>query len=537
MQRFLDPELFPNDLIADYHQTAVPLGFKSLYRLVAWLGIKPLLFNQFIPILLGIATTAYCFGICLEMLPIPVAGFVATVLMNQNLWGHEDIISGTPRAFLYPFLLAFLYYLLRRSLIPLTASIILLGLFYPPPMLIVAGMLLLQLVNWRSWPPKFSHDRRTYILVALGIGVTVAMLLPYLLGTSEFGPTLTLAEAQQLPELGPQGRKAFFLDTPQQFWIWGLRSGILPSEWYLWPNKYFFLVFLLSLFLPILFAFSAFFPLTKKFTPKILLIPQLVIVSLFWYFAAHTLLFKLYLPSRFTQHSLRIITPILASFVLLILLDKVLQLCQRKVGLPQGASVIAVLVVVALLVTYPVIIKVKNYNSLTNNNYHVGEVPSLYQLLNQQPKDIMVASLAKEANNIPTYALRSVLIAGEYSNPYQSGYYQQFRQRMGDLIQAQYSQDISTVARFIKKYDVDFWLLDESAFTSQYFRDSRLLKQFLQPGFEDDQLPNFVKEARENIKLGNTPALVSIIRECTIWREKELILLEADCLLKAAESI
>ncbi|NEQ28184.1 MAG: hypothetical protein F6K28_56225, partial [Microcoleus sp. SIO2G3] len=35
MRRFLDPELFPNDLIADYFQSVAPWGYTTLYKLFA----------------------------------------------------------------------------------------------------------------------------------------------------------------------------------------------------------------------------------------------------------------------------------------------------------------------------------------------------------------------------------------------------------------------------------------------------------------------------------------------------------------------
>ena len=79
MQRFLDRELFPNDLIADYFQSVAPWGYTTLYRLMASLGINPLFFSKLLPIVLGLITTGYCFGVCMQMLPVPAAGFIATL--------------------------------------------------------------------------------------------------------------------------------------------------------------------------------------------------------------------------------------------------------------------------------------------------------------------------------------------------------------------------------------------------------------------------------------------------------------------------
>ena len=100
MQRFLDPELFPNDLIADYFESVAQPGYKAVYQLGAAIGIDPMVFCKLLPMVLGLITTGYCFGVCLQLLPVPAAGFVSTLLLNQSLWFKDDLVSGTARAFM-----------------------------------------------------------------------------------------------------------------------------------------------------------------------------------------------------------------------------------------------------------------------------------------------------------------------------------------------------------------------------------------------------------------------------------------------------
>jgi len=52
------------------------------------------------------------------------------------------------------------------------------------------------------------------------------------------------------------------------------------------------------------------------------------------------------------------------------------------------------------------------------SGYIVGGEPLLYQFLRRQPNDIRIASLTEEANNLPTFAGRSVLVAKTYADPY-----------------------------------------------------------------------------------------------------------------------
>ena len=44
----------------------------------------------------------------------------------------------------------------------------------------------------------------------------------------------------------------------------------------------------------------------------------------------------------------------------------------------------------------------------------------------------------------------------------------EFRQRTLHLIRAQYSGDWATLQNFARKYGVDFWLLEKSAFALEY---------------------------------------------------------------------
>ena len=49
MMRFVDRELFPNDFIANYFQSAAPAGYSILYKIAATIGIPPLFFNKILP--------------------------------------------------------------------------------------------------------------------------------------------------------------------------------------------------------------------------------------------------------------------------------------------------------------------------------------------------------------------------------------------------------------------------------------------------------------------------------------------------------
>ena len=499
MQQFNDTDLFNNDLIANYFRSVSPWGYKTLYKIINFWGIKPFLFNKFLPVILGIITTAYCFLIVLEIFPVPFAGFIATLLLNQNLWLLDDLVSGTPRAFFYPLFLGFIYYLLRSSLILGLLFIILQGLFYPQIVLISSVILGINLLSKKT-------NRALYLsslVVALGI------LGFYAWQTSEFNQVISLQTAKQLPEFYPGGRNEFFLDNAIAFWLSGQRSGFFPREWQ------YVLLCSFGLCLPVLKLYPRHFSLVTKVERKIEIVGQILLASLLMFTLAHLFLFRFHLPSRYSQHTFRIIIALIDGMVIAILLNGIsIKISQHKQVLKP---LMAIVMIGALL--YPTY-AVQSYPYRLG--YVTGEATELYQFLQQQPKDILIASLSKEADFIPSLAQRSVLVAAEYSIPYHLDYYQPIRQRTQDLIQAQYSLDQKTVIDFINQYDVDFWLVDKNAFTVDYLKSNSWLRQFVSK----------LEQAIANIENKQTIVLSAIDTKCNLLQQQDYILLKTNCIAR-----
>ncbi|HBB36282.1 MAG TPA: hypothetical protein DDZ80_23830 [Cyanobacteria bacterium UBA8803] len=579
MQRFVDPELFANDLIANYYQSTAPLGYKTLYRIFALAGIDPILLSKLLPIVLGLLTTGYGFALCLEILPVPATGFIATLLLNYMLWSGATLVTATSRALFWPCFLAFLYYLLRRSLISCLIAIALQGLFYPPSVLVTAGILILRLLRWQSGLPRLRLDRSNTLLCAAGLGVVFLILLLEVLGSSEFGPTITLAQAKASPEFYAGGRTSFFTDDPWQFWFNSHRSALMG-----WPWKP--PILYAVLLLPILWRYPARFPLVREVTSGATVLIQMAVVSVGLFFTAHAVLFKLYLPSRYAL-GLGVAIYLSTAIVLVVILDAVLRACQQPakitvnalglflvaytllgalywfifyypgqkklligwLALGVGITLIVFLLdlvehqakregepvlgrqLLALASTVVLAVALLIYPSLIgkfpNNDYVVGQVPQLYEFLAGQPKDIVIASLASEADNLPSFAKRSILVGREYALPYEVGYYKQIRQRVIDLIDAQYSTDLEQVQNFIKNYDVDFWMLEQEAFTLEYIANpssqtSRWIRQY-QPA---------AKNAQKKLEQGSVPALVRVMERCSVFETKSLVVLQAECIRK-----
>jgi hypothetical protein len=463
------------------------------------------------------------------MLPVPMTGFIASLLLNQSMWMTDDLASATPRAFLYPLFLGFLYYLLRVSLLPCLLTIILIGLFYPQYVFITSGILILRLLCWKNGSFRLSTDRNNYLFCGTGLGVAFLVMLPFALNSSKFGPIITAAEAKKLTEFLPGGRVAFFKNDFKDFWFTGRSTGMFPKS-LLTPVTH-----CIGLLFPLLLSLSSSFPLAKQIKSSIWLLLQMFIAAITMFFLSHAMLFTLHIPNRYTSYNFRIIIAFLTAISLTLIIDAACHWAlgkEAKVLIQSPASLspiikdqspikniiaLGIIVVIAVLVLlYPCFV-----SEFPIVGYQTGGMPTLYKFFRQQPKDILIASLSEEADFLPTFSQKSILIGKKYGLPYHVGYYRQFRQRAVDLIRAQYSPDIAVVKNFINKYRVSFWMLEKNALTLDYVEDYDWLKSF-------DSTPEVVAF----LKQGNTPILSQYMKRCAAFENDRLVVLAASCIMK-----
>ena len=530
MQRYVDPELFPNDLIADYFQSAAPIGYTTLYKTAVALGLEPGFFGKILPFFLGVITAGYAFILSLELFPIPLSGFFSSVILTQTLWASDEISSGTPRAFLYPLLIAFIYYLLRRSHLISLLLLALQVILYPPIALVSLGLVAIRLVHWRQGRLSLSQDWRDYALFASGFCL-IGGLTFYLKSLADFGSIVTRSEALQMPEFQEKGRNAFFLPG-LRYWLDGYpgRSGIFHRRMTI-PGT-----LLAGVFLPIVLSLPLKTSLRQQIKPAIYSLVQLLLVSLGLYAIAQLLLFQLHVPSRYTSHTIRLVLALAAGIFWGIFIDDSFRLGQfwqrslgskktvlRKLLATLGTAFPLVLTAIIFIVTffyYPLLI-----NDYPKAGYRESPAAQpIYEFFAEQPKDILVASVSSEADNISTFSARSVLVSKEHALAYHQDYYAQIRQRAMDLLEAQYSENPSLVSQFMQTYDVDFWLLDRDAFEADYITENKWLRQF-QPVAE---------ESAANLEQGATPVLEQTIPTCSVLDVNNWIILESQCVANFA---
>jgi hypothetical protein len=513
LQRFVNPPLFPNDIIADYFTSLAPVGYKFFYWTMAF-GIEPIVLAKILPLFLAVIATIYIYKLSLKIFPVPASAFLTCWLFNQLIWLNDDLISATPRAFVYPLFAAFLYYLVERALIPLSIAIALQGLFYPQLLLVELAILTLRLFNCKGSYLRLSQEKTNYLFWLAGLGIAFLVLLPVVINKNEFYTLVTPAQMQVMPEFGWRGRNQYFGVNPLQFIFLG-NSGIqIP----LFPS-----IVWVGFTLP--FLSKSRFPKLELITAEVKILWQVILASLGFFFLAHLLLPKLHLPSRYTLHSFRFVIAIAAGIVLFILLESgwnwwqhkryIRSKITRRESLGLGLIGIGAAIVIIFPIVPPVFLGIFQ-------TWVVGTEPTIYQFLIEQPKDILIASLASEADNLPAFAERSNFVGREYALAYHPAYYKQMEERAIAIIEAQYSSDLSVTQAIVKKYNIDFFLIEQDAFDADY-----LLRQewLIRSSFKEK-----VIETNESLKKEVIPALKKLGDRCSVLSSKKFILVDANCL-------
>ncbi|MGF1536365.1 MAG: hypothetical protein ACFB4J_07775, partial [Elainellaceae cyanobacterium] len=108
----------------------------------------------------------------------------------------------------------------------------------------------------------------------------------------------------------------------------------------------------------------------------------------------------------------------------------------------------------------------------------------------------------------------------EYAIPYHLGYYLPFRERAIALTQAQYTPDLAQLQATIRRYEIDFWLLDGNAFDPDYLEDSWVAQYA--SDFQDGLIPFYS---------GVAPALAEVAPTCSALKLRSLQVIDAGCVL------
>ena len=504
MLRFRDPELFRDDLIADYYQSTAPPGFAALYRVLSWV-VDPILASKLLPPVLGAITALFTFLLVRRLHPSPTAAFLATVLLGWYAWQHDDLSSASPRAFLLPALATLLWALAAGRTVLGVSLAVLAALLYP-----IGGALAVALFGMRL----LQHPTPNSLLPFLAAAALVAaVLVPGQLAAAPFGPTVSAEQARAMPEFGTEGRSEFFVSGAYRYWLESSRSGFkLGVSDVLFPSvPILFELAGLAALLPLLVLLRRRLPAARLLDGRIGLLFQLLAASLALFVLAHLLLFRLYLPARYVQASVPLVLAVAAGLALGIVVEEIAaRVAPSRRGVLAGGLALALAVGLAL---YPA-----DYDGLFVRDPH----PAVTAYLRAQPEDVLVAGVPTEADSVPALAGRRVHVAREYALPYHLGYYGQVRRRIVDLIEGYYAESPRRAADFAARYGVHLFLVNRAAFDRGTFADAWA-----------GEFEPFTSAISLKLKRQNRFALLELARRCAVVDDGAVAVVPTACLTQA----
>lgn len=224
LRRNLDPDLFKNDMIADYFINMTPWMYKLLYTPFSYLGIDPVKVQEFIlmpfsAVLFAISAYAFIYSFW----PSPCAASI-TALSMLYLTGIR--FDGLPHSFGYTFVILNLLAFSKKN-----PRLCFLSIFVSTAILQVSGLVsfvticLMMLTIKKPYVTKKHEDWICFAYVCLGFIINSILTIYFL---SKSGPGLSSQEARLMPLLNPGGYYPLWGETLLSTYFCNDRLGFLP---------------------------------------------------------------------------------------------------------------------------------------------------------------------------------------------------------------------------------------------------------------------------------------------------------------------
>lgn len=433
MHRLTDPNLFPNDLMAQYSASRVSPAIFAIYRL-GTLVTDPVTLSRFFP-----------FGIILLLTPLTffigrrlagnAGGLFTSILVTTSTWyfGPGPGTSGE-LAILVNCLLALA--LLAKNAYWLGGAVILASLAYPPSALV--GGLAFALWVLTDVLAKRGNRRNFLTLFASGAVALGVLLSSYAGAPSRFGSMVTRTQMESMPEFGPQGRIPYFFGS---FWE-RLQSGTTGIELQA-P-----MIFLL-LAAGVLLA-TRFSAMRKKFPLPACLFP---VSGTILFFISGLLMLKLLAPSKY------LVQP-LAITCCCIITAGVFSIQARAFRVFTAMSLLAL----GVAVSYP-------YLAQKTDRPPAEQV---FREIGKLPPDAILAGHPETMNWPPIFSKHSVHVCREGAEPYYPDYYRIAAKRVEDMLMAYYAQSDEEILQFCRESGVTHFLVIRSEFETGALETSRI---------------------------------------------------------------
>ncbi|MYL82305.1 hypothetical protein GTA51_04030 [Desulfovibrio aerotolerans] len=443
MARWLDPALYPPDLLSDYAAAYVPAGVKALYFVaVKGFGLEPLFVSKLVAgaLFVLLALALFGLGVALEG---PTLGWFAAAMAWLMPYFLKNISGGLSRAFAGPLLALFVLAWMRRCGRGMAWVLLLEAVTIPYIAILCAGCACLDAVMARltdrpaaPFPARSSHGLALLAAAAMVIGQNVT------LAAKGFGPLVGRAALAAGPEFSAAGRLELY-PLPNPFFdlfYWPLESIGLFLEWGLFPG-----IVSLAVLAPVLWYGARSTP-WPQLAAKVRPLAMLLAGSLALYVLARAIALVLFVPDRYICYTINLCYAL------------VLAVCLRHALAPlltrRWAGAALVLLAAGLGVW-----------RLTNVGlYDYRADAPLYAAVAALPADALVAGNPKDMDNVLTFGRRNVLASYELAHAWSVGLWKSMLPRLAHQAEAYYAKDATVVREFAKAYGVGWIVVREADF-------------------------------------------------------------------------
>jgi hypothetical protein len=505
------------------------------------------LFGELLPLVLQPLAVWLVFRIVRDHVAWRPAAWLSAALFLVP-WEIHRFSGGHPRAFAQPIVLLAVFLLLRRrnlaaALVPTVGL-----LLYPPAALVALAIVVLAALE-RKQRLFVSRARAAWAAVSVAGFAAVALTTRLVAG---YHPLISEEEAHRYPEFGPSGQMHFFADSTLDYLRQNYSGFFLGA-----PGS--------------LLAVAALLLLVVRPRNATLLrweVWCMPIAALMLFAAAHAVLFRLYLPHRYTYSLLPFfcivigiaLRPTLAAWAerarLLLLAAAAMPLALALLALtafplgPQlslsgfgswleearwhlvagfaaglllavvllgrarggkrfgaGATAAAALVAGTLLaaeVTFA-------GGGRSPGAVHCG-TERLYRYLRTLPKDTIVAGEPRSTSCIPLAARRPVVISRKLYQPWEREYFAIIRDRMFHTVDALYGPSVAAIVDLRALYGADYLLVRKTP------------RERLWRGMEP-----FTGEVRRLLRARHVPAAQRLPARCETWGNRTFTLYSLAC--------
>lgn len=508
LRQLADPDLFANDPTADFFLSQSPIVYRALFAPAFWLGIDVVVWHLVVLVPLTCLLAVYAiFRFLTHILPTRQQQGMVTLIVCALI--APTVMQGLQRNFMISiFLFAWVAYLERRLIF--AGLVFLIGANLYPVAAVTAGFGIFLHLIMPLRPFEFS-DRRAVLTVAVAGIAGLVGLLPFMLTSSDAGPTLLLAEAQKLPFMH-DGRTRFFDESQwdQVLCRSNSRSAFLPIC--IWtadgkaPNLSIAVVITVIALGWICYqrilvgAMDRTKGLSRK-TARLAL--SWIIAGSILFIAAYILAFHLYLPERYARLSVGL----LFWFSIAVLT------CTVILGLAGIAGhfirPIQKPLPFIMLAVFWALFVMETRNELGLESDYEPEI-SFY--LRASPKDTVVAGFDRYLDSVPAFGMRSSFIAMELIIPYKPEYFNRMRDRTFRLRDAFASYTAKDLAAFAEQENISHFLLKPDG-----LRISGMWKR---------SFPSLAALDSVEVPMGTTPGGT----ECVVVFGRRVNLVDAPCL-------